>query len=333
MEKAFPYAIAALFALCAINALSALGGYTIWERLLPFAGYAVAIVSLILSARNKKRNVIAVIGLGLLALSCTSPRLLQSYPLLFEFLAWGSAALICLFMGKNEKFDKKIWFVPAILLLAKDIIFAVSQDYLGTSLLQMLIKLLALLGIMRWEYSLNGKITFRSRKISAHHETYNHTEECYYDMAKHVLLLLFTCGVWMYMWIYKTTEHTNTVKGEEYRNPTNKLLLCLFVPFYSVYWTYKTAQRIDKMANEKGISSDVSTLCLVLAIFVPIIPPILLQDKLNGIATANTSHVNKSKGASELGVADELKKYKELLDSGVISQEEFDAKKKQLLGL
>lgn len=31
--------------------------------------------------------------------------------------------------------------------------------------------------------------------------------------------------------------------------------------------------------------------------------------------------------------ADELKKYKELLDNGVISQEEFDAKKKQLLGL
>ena len=31
--------------------------------------------------------------------------------------------------------------------------------------------------------------------------------------------------------------------------------------------------------------------------------------------------------------ADELKKYKELLDMGVISQEEFDAKKKELLGL
>lgn len=34
-----------------------------------------------------------------------------------------------------------------------------------------------------------------------------------------------------------------------------------------------------------------------------------------------------------LGTAEELKNYKELLDSGVISQEEFDAKKKQLLGL
>ena len=31
--------------------------------------------------------------------------------------------------------------------------------------------------------------------------------------------------------------------------------------------------------------------------------------------------------------ADELKKFKELLDSGVITEEEFDAKKKQLLGL
>ena len=31
--------------------------------------------------------------------------------------------------------------------------------------------------------------------------------------------------------------------------------------------------------------------------------------------------------------ADEIKKYKELLDNGIITQEEFDAKKKQILGL
>ncbi len=34
-----------------------------------------------------------------------------------------------------------------------------------------------------------------------------------------------------------------------------------------------------------------------------------------------------------VSVADELKKFKDLLDSGIITQEEFDAKKKQLLGL
>ena len=33
------------------------------------------------------------------------------------------------------------------------------------------------------------------------------------------------------------------------------------------------------------------------------------------------------------GAADELKQYKELLDMGAITQEEYDQKKKQLLGL
>jgi len=37
--------------------------------------------------------------------------------------------------------------------------------------------------------------------------------------------------------------------------------------------------------------------------------------------------------AGTVSNADELKKFKELLDSGIITQEEFDAKKKQLLGL
>lgn len=43
--------------------------------------------------------------------------------------------------------------------------------------------------------------------------------------------------------------------------------------------------------------------------------------------------VNASKQEARSSNADELKKFKELLDSGIISQEEFDAKKKQLLGL
>ena len=41
--------------------------------------------------------------------------------------------------------------------------------------------------------------------------------------------------------------------------------------------------------------------------------------------TANISEKSNS--------ADEIKKYKELLDDGIITQEEFDAKKKQILGL
>lgn len=51
-------------------------------------------------------------------------------------------------------------------------------------------------------------------------------------------------------------------------------------------------------------------------------------------AAMDTYKNDEEKSSSEgFSAADELKKYKELLDSGVITQEEFDAKKKQLLGL
>jgi len=48
------------------------------------------------------------------------------------------------------------------------------------------------------------------------------------------------------------------------------------------------------------------------------------QEKAKSVAVAS---------APKNDSADELKKFKDLLDSGVITQEEFDAKKKQLLGL
>lgn len=43
--------------------------------------------------------------------------------------------------------------------------------------------------------------------------------------------------------------------------------------------------------------------------------------------------VSVTRQESPVSNADELKKFKELLDCGAITQEEFDAKKKQLLGL
>ena len=40
-----------------------------------------------------------------------------------------------------------------------------------------------------------------------------------------------------------------------------------------------------------------------------------------------------ARAASIISMADELKKYKDLLDSGAITQDEYNAKKKQILGL
>lgn len=64
-----------------------------------------------------------------------------------------------------------------------------------------------------------------------------------------------------------------------------------------------------------------------------------LKEEMPRICDDIRKRVNEAKNAKTgttavaLSPADELKKYKDLLDSGIITQEEFDAKKKQLLGL
>lgn len=267
-------------------------------------------------------------------------------------------AYICLIIIMAKGFssnaqEKKcnFWFLPAALMGAAFIVNVVcgSWDFFSLLIIAAVI-FTALWGV----YPERDKDVITLGKPAARPAGTNNTasvggttnaasvvnDEAYCDLIKHVLLLLFTFGVWYFIWIYRMTGYTNTVRDEEERNPTNKLLLCLFVPFYGIYWTYKTAQRVDKIAAEKNATSDLATLCLVLDIFVPIIPPILMQDKINKVITAGdvqkeskTVRSEAKKEETEVGSADEIKKFKELLDMGAITQEEFDAKKKQLLGL
>ena len=155
--------------------------------------------------------------------------------------------------------------------------------------------------------------------------------EAYCGLGKHILLLLFTCGIWYLIWTYRTTKYLNKTPNAEYYNPANKLLLCIFIPFYSIYWFYRHGQRIDSFTKSKGLNnSDMATLCLILGIFIPIVACIIMQDKINTLCTSKNINTIPQEQPQ---TADELKKYKELLDSGIITQEEFDAKKKQLLGL
>lgn len=58
-----------------------------------------------------------------------------------------------------------------------------------------------------------------------------------------------------------------------------------------------------------------------------------LQSTLTQLLTAQQQSEQAESATPQISRADELAKFKLLLDSGVISQEEFDIKKKQLLGL
>lgn len=325
--------------------------------------YLVGVAAIAYCLFTKRKDFVIGAGMGMLFLSQLVGVIKYHAGFLgfLEAIGYAAAALICIsvltdYLPQLKEIGKKLWFVPAILVglyVLRDIRFLISwfhPAYLKFVFAD-LIEAAAVLFAMMWAVNVDGlpdaeAMPEKKEKAGVTRsaaQTTNSTDEVYCGLAKHVLLLLFTFGVWMYIWIYRVTGYTNGVDGEEDRNPTTKLLLCLFVPFYIIYWTYKTAQRIDAMANEKGVPSDLSTLCLILAIFVPIIPPILMQDKMNSLVACGEGGAGKTvvqaapakaeKKTAELGTADELKKYKELLDMGVITAEEFDAKKKQLLGL
>lgn len=115
----------------------------------------------------------------------------------------------------------------------------------------------------------------------------------------------------------------------------------MFVPFYMVYWYYKHGEKIDKLNAVTGNKTDYTSLCLILGIFIPIVASILMQDNINKLCYVKTAVINTNSEPTssnitandEKSITEALKEYKALLDADIITQEEFDTKKKQLLNL
>ena len=316
------------------------------QMLIWVASYAVLAFALL----TKRRDIFLPVGFALAGIAYLFHMSFTSVLLLLG--NWGMAFLAVVFvtdyLPQLREQVKKFWFIPPAVVALAEVLSIGGVLFLPflslfVAFLRLLVTCAGTFLAAMWVAYPEG---LPQQTVSASAETGSTTAapapEVYCGLVKHILLLLFTCGIWLYIWIYRVTGYTNNVQGEENRNPTNKLLLCLFVPFYVIYWMYKTAQRLDKMAAAKNIPSDLSTLCLILAIFVPIIPPILMQDKLNDIVTGRVAPAAPAAApapapaaapASVSEAADDLLKLKELLDAGILTQEEFDAKKKQLLGL
>ena len=106
----------------------------------------------------------------------------------------------------------------------------------------------------------------------------------YVDLVKLVILCIVTCGIYEFYWIYKVTEFTNQ-DGAEYRNPTNKLLLCLFVPFYFLYWIYVTCKKIETISAQIGVpANDVTVLALVFYFVFSPVTVVVMQNSINKLS-------------------------------------------------
>ena len=326
-----------------------------------------AVILIAYSAFANQKGVLMPIGFGIFAISwlVSLMHYFSFYELLYV-LAYALAAfvLLCLLtdmIPSAKELFRKLWFIPGIILLAALIIeLAVGglfEDFFWNlrlnivGILQMLVIIAATFFACWWasaEASPERAASAGSRAVPAEGEGY-----C--SLVRHILLLLFTFGVWYFIWIYRTTRYLNRTPDLPERNPTTELLLCMFIPFYSIYWVYKSAQRIDVLGQGVPGQSEIATLCLILAIFVGFVAPIIMQDKLNNIVLASQaketsadswtpSSYDATLGADESvpqreeevdlsQAAETISRYKRLLEEGAISQEEYDSLKKRVLHL
>lgn len=109
-------------------------------------------------------------------------------------------------------------------------------------------------------------------------------ETGYCNLAKHISGLIFFGFIWKYVWIFRTTHYLNIVQTEKRKNPNTELFLCMFIPFYIVFWSYKSSKKIDILAKSKCRYSDICTLCTILSIILPFVSTIIMQCKLNEIS-------------------------------------------------
>lgn len=147
------------------------------------------------------------------------------------------------------------------------------------------------------------------------------------DADEHVL------GAFMGLHDYKSmTKHDNNYAYAI----TNKRLLCAQKKAFGQTFKAVSLKNINDTALKTGIGMCTVTIDArgeKIIIGTDKKTATTIANKLQELLADNPAFSAPAQAASGFSVADELKKFKELLDAEIITQDEFEAKKKELLGL
>ena len=145
------------------------------------------------------------------------------------------------------------------------------------------------------------------------------------DTVSRVIMIVTSC-IWVFFWAFFMIATIKTNKAKRY---------CITaVVFYFAYCVISSVllNIVRKSLGYSGIETyGLYTYSIVVCIAV-IFAGIAMQAGLKNITASIPKHNKRIEPASQPKY-ENLTKLKELLDSGAITQEEFDAKKKQILGL
>lgn len=100
------------------------------------------------------------------------------------------------------------------------------------------------------------------------------------SLFKHLMLLIFTFGIYRLIWIARTTRFLN--KGTlKKRDPIICAGLSIFIPFYNLYWAYKTGLAIDSLSEKRDGLVSLAGLATILCVACPFASDVYLQGKIN----------------------------------------------------
>jgi hypothetical protein len=102
-----------------------------------------------------------------------------------------------------------------------------------------------------------------------------------------IFLSIITCGIYYIVWLASLCKKIKLMNNEE-PSVAGEVILCLIIPFYSLFWLYSRSKKLAAAAASRGISlDDRAVINLVLAIFgLAIVSFALIQSDLNKAATA-----------------------------------------------
>ena len=103
-----------------------------------------------------------------------------------------------------------------------------------------------------------------------------------------VIFGILTCGIYLLVWGYQTTDELRIATGDETLKPGVDLLLTFVTcGVWWIYTDYRNAKKVWELGNRLGLRrSDQSTMVLLLDFVAMLITPAILQAEYNEVAKA-----------------------------------------------
>jgi hypothetical protein len=170
----------------------------------------------------------------------------------------------------------------------------------------------------------------------SNHET-SDEEDDRVSVGFSIFLSLVTLGIYYFVWIYKISSKLKRL-GIQQQDPTTTVVLAIFIPFYVLFWLYKTGEQVYQLQRSRQTENNAS-LYIVLALFgLSIVALALIQKDLNDM---NSNELmdgpvqnNKQPAYDQSSSEDTMKILENLYAlylKGAITEQEYIEKKKVLL--